>query len=217
MKTFQKMIGLSALSQGLIYIVAFVYFGAFWAYPGEAGAAEKMAYLAAHQLSYSVIHLLMYVVFGALLALLVVGLHQRLKEVAEPWVSVGSLFGVVWVGLVIASGMIATIGLTHAIALMASSPEQAYELYRILSVITDSIGGGNELVGGLWVLLISVAALKAKVFARWVNYLGCFVGVAGIATVYPADVFTEIFGLSQIVWFFALGGSLLLQKDVQDN
>jgi hypothetical protein len=37
------------------------------------------------------------------------------------------------------------------------------------------------------------------------NFLGVFVGLAGIATVYPSDIFTQIFGISQIFWFIWLG------------
>ena len=82
----------------------------------------------------------------------------------------------------------------------------------IISVITESIGGGNELVGGLWVLLISVAAIQADWLPRKLNYLGLLVGIAGIATVYPDELFTEIFGVSQIVWFIWLGVCLLTQE-----
>jgi len=52
-------------------------------------------------------------------------------------------------------------------------------------------------------------ALNATLLSRSLNYLGCFVGLAGIATVYPAEIFTEIFGLSQIAWFVWLGVVIL--------
>ena len=35
MKGLQKLAGISAISEGLIYIIAFVYFGAFWSYPAD--------------------------------------------------------------------------------------------------------------------------------------------------------------------------------------
>jgi hypothetical protein len=151
----------------------------------------------------------MYVVFGLLLAILVIGLHERLKHTNSPVVTIGSLFGVIWVGLVIASGMISNIGLAHAIDLMNANPDKALEMWVIVSVITEGIGGGNELVGGLWVLLISVASIQDGWLPRTLNYLGCFVGIAGIATIYPEELFTEIFGVSQIVWFILLGICLL--------
>lgn len=212
MKNLQKFAGIAAISEALIYIVAFVYFGVFLIFPAGGSPAEKMAYLAEIQLSFSMIYFLIYVVFGIVLSVLVVGLHEKLKHTNNPVVTIGSLFGVIWVGLVIASGMISNIGLDHAIGLMDKSPEKALEMWVLVSVITESLGGGNEIVGGLWVLLISIAAMRAGWLPRGLNWLGIFVGLAGVATVYPDDIFTELFGLSQIVWFFWLGMCLLSKK-----
>jgi hypothetical protein len=116
------------------------------------------------------------------------------------------------VGLVIASGMIANIGLAAAIELAAKDPEQAMTVWRTIYAVVEGIGGGNEIVGGLWVLLLSIAALKGKELHKTLNYLGLFVGMVGILTIYPADVFTEIFGISQIVWFAWLGITMLNTK-----
>ncbi|SEF93525.1 DUF4386 family protein [Vibrio hangzhouensis] len=215
MNNLQKVAGVSALFEALIYIVAFVYFGAFWAYPSDGTASEKMAYLAENQFSFSMIYFLIYVGFGVLLTVLVVGLYEKLKSTNSPFVKVGSVFGVVWVVLVIASGMLANIGLSHAINLMDLSTEKAFDMWQMISVIIESLGGGNELVGGLWVLLISLAALKAKEFPQGLNYLGLIVGISGIATIYPAEVLTEIFGVTQILWFVWLGISMLSQSDAR--
>lgn len=215
MNNLQKVAGVSALFEALIYIVAFVYFGAFWAYPSDGTASEKMAYLAENQFSFSMIYFLIYVGFGVLLTVLVVGLYEKLKSTNSPIVKVGSVFGVVWVVLVIASGMLANIGLSHAINLMDLSTEKAFDMWQMISVIIESLGGGNELVGGLWVLLISLAALKAKEFPQGLNYLGLIVGISGIATIYPAEVLTEIFGVTQILWFIWLGISMLSQSDAR--
>lgn len=217
MKGLQKFAGISAISEGLIYIVAFIYFGAFWSYPVDGNPTEKMTYLAENQFLFSMIYFLMYVVFGVLLAVLVIGLHERLKHTNNPVVTIGSLFGVIWVGLVIASGMISNIGLAHAIDLIDTSPDKALDMWTNVSVITESIGGGNELVGGLWVLLISVAAIQEGWLPRSLNSLGYFVGIAGIATIYPDELFTEIFGVSQIVWFIWLGIWLLTKENANKS
>lgn len=209
MKNLQKLAGISAIAEALIYLVAFIYFGALWSYPSAGNPAEKMAYLAENHLIVSAIYFLMYVMFGVFLAVLVVGLHERLKHTQNPAITIGSLFGVIWVGLVIASGMISNIGLAHAVVLMDTSPEKAFDTWIIVSLITESLGGGNELVGGLWVLLVSVVALQARVFTRALNYLGLLVGAAGVATIYPDDTLTEIFGITQIGWFIWLGICLL--------
>ncbi|GGA70805.1 hypothetical protein GCM10011369_10700 [Neiella marina] len=214
MNKLQKFAGVSAISEALIYIAAFVYFGAFWAYPADGTALEKMTYLADNQLIFSMIYFLMYAVFGVFLAVLVVGLYEKLKLNDDPLAKVGSVFGVVWVVLVIASGMLANVGLSYAVSLMDVSAEKAFDMWRMISVLIESLGGGNELVGGLWVLLISIAALKAKVFPRGLNYLGFIVGISGIATVYPDETLTEIFGITQIIWFLWLGVAMLGQSNV---
>ncbi|WP_196140454.1 DUF4386 family protein [Aliikangiella sp. G2MR2-5] len=217
MKNLQKVVGVSAIFEALIYIAAFVFFGAFWAYPSAGTASDKMAYLAENQLAFSMIYFLMYVMFGVFLAVIVVGLYEKLKSTNNPIVKVGSVFGVVWVVLVIASGMLANIGLSHSINLMDLSAEKAFDMWRVISVLIESFGGGNELVGGLWVLLISLAALKAKEFSRGMNYLGLIVGASGIATIYPDEVLTEIFGVTQIIWFVWLGISMLGQSNANKS
>ena len=45
---------------------------------------------------------------------------------------------------------------------------------------------GNELVGSLWVLLLSLAALRTGGLTRALNYLGVVLGIAGILTMIPA-------------------------------
>lgn len=213
MRSLQKLAGISSIFEALIYIFAFTFFAAFWSFPSTGSPTEKMTHLAENQLIYSAVYFLMYVVFGVLLAIIVIGLHEKLKHTKSPAIAIGSLFGAIWVGLVIASGMISNIGLAYAVDLMEVSPEKAFDAWTIVSLITESLGGGNELVGGLWVLLVSVAALQARVFSRALNYLGLLVGTAGIATIYPEDTLTEIFGVTQIGWFIWLGVSLMTQKD----
>lgn len=197
--------GISAIGEGVIYILAFLYFGTNWEFPYGGDSSQIMEFLRDNQISFSVVTFLMYIVFGCLLAVLVIGVYHRLKDKCLELAQVATLFGVVWVGLVIASGMISNIGIAAALNITSENPERALEMWSIISVIVESLGGGNELIGGLWVFLLSIAALKGREFPLQLNYLGVFVGLAGIATIYPAGILTEIFGLTQIVWFIWLG------------
>ena len=217
--TSNKTAGVAALLMALIYIGAFVYFGALLGFPDSKHADVVMPFLAQHHHALWLVYFMIYVAFGVLLAVLVEAIETRLgKSPTSSYhqlLRVGTLFGKVWVCLVIASGMIATIGMSRAIGLMEESNEEAFRLWGVVSMLVESLGGGNELVGGLWVLVISIVALQRCVFTKVINYLGCVVGVAGIATVYPADVFTEIFGLTQIIWFSCVGVSLI--KSAKQN
>ena len=209
MNNLQKIAGVLSIFQALIYISAFVFFGAFWNYPVDANSVKKFAYLADNQIALSIVNFIMYVLFGIFLAILVVAIHTRLKCITPTLSKIAALFGAIWVGLVIASGMIANIGLSAVLALAINDPKQAMTVWHSVYIIVEGLGGGNEVVGGLWVLILSCAALKGNELSKWLNYLGIFVGVVGIFTVYPADELTELFGVSQIIWFFCLGITLL--------
>jgi len=212
MNNLQKAGGVAALLEAAIYISAFVFFGAFWNFPMDADSVQKFAFLAENQDVLSIVNFIMYVLFGIILAVLVLALHERLKLNTPIFSQIASIFGVIWVGLVIASGMISNVGLTAALELSTKDPEQAMTVWRTIYSVVEGIGGGNEIVGGLWVLLLSIAALKGKELHKTLNYLGLFVGTVGILTIYPAEVFTEIFGISQIVWFSWLGVSMLTKS-----
>lgn len=209
MSSLQKIGGVAALFQATIYISAFVFFGAFWDYPVSADDAQKLVFLTDNQSTLSIVNLTMYVAFGLLLAILVLATHQRLKTKAPVLSQTASVFGIIWVGLVIASGMIANIGLAAAIDLSATNAEQAMTLWIIINTIVEGLGGGNEVVGGLWVLLLSIAGLKTIALPKLLNWFGLFIGTVGILTIYPAEVLTEIFGVTQIVWFSWLGAAML--------
>ncbi len=209
MSNLQKAGGVTALLEATIYISAFVFFGAFWNFPSDAESVQKFAFLAENQAVLSIVNFIMYVLFGIFLAVLVLAVHERLKAKSPSLSQIASLFGVVWVGLVIASGMIANIGLSTVLEISTKDPEQAMTVWQAIYSVVEGLGGGNEVVGGLWVLLLSVAALKGDEFSKRLNYFGVFVGIAGIVTVYPADVLTEIFGVSQIIWFAWLGVVML--------
>ena len=147
--------------------------------------------------------------FGILLAVLVLAIHQRLKNDAPILTSLASLFGVIWVGLVISSGMIANIGLKTVVDLGTNSPEDAMLIWRSVGIVSEGLGGGNEIVGGVWVLLLSIVAFKSKSFSKPLNILGLVVGIAGVVTIFPLEIFTEIFGLSQIIWFMWMGVAMM--------
>lgn len=213
MNNLQKFGGVAALFEAAIYISAFVFFGVFWNYPVSAQDAQKLTFLADNQMVLSIVNLTMYVAFGLFLAVLVLALHQRMKNKAPVLSQLASVFGIIWVGLVIASGMIANIGLSAVIDLSAKNAEQAMTLWLVINTIVEGLGGGNEVVGGLWVLLLSIAGLKTVELPKSLNGLGLFIGFVGVLTIYPAEILTEIFGLGQIIWFSWLGVYMLVNRN----
>lgn len=73
----------------------------------------------------------------------------------------------------------------------------------------EGLGSGQgELLGGLWLLLVSVAALRTDGLPKALSWLGIVIviGIAGIASVIPVLLEARyIFGLLEIVWFVRVG------------
>ena len=114
--------------------------------------------------------------------------------------------GIIWATVVIASGKIFNIGMENVVGLYGKDPAQATAVWLVIASVCDGLGGGNEILGGLWMLLISWVALQAGGLPKALNYLGIVIGVAGILSALPSlGEVGLIFGLVQIVWFIWLG------------
>jgi hypothetical protein len=209
MAKLQRLGGISALLEASIYVSAFLFYGAFWNYPVDSGAVQKLAYLAENKVPLYCVTLSTYVLFGVILLVLVLAINERLKAGSPALSPIAAIFGLLWVGLVIAAGMISNVGLLSVTELSAKDPELALTVWVAIVNVVEGMGGGNEIVGGLWVLLLSVAALGSGLLSKALSGFGIFVGAVGIITIIPVDIFTEVFGVSQIVWFVWLGCALL--------
>ena len=173
---------------------------------GTLDPSETVAFIGDHYSLLYVWNTVIYLLFGVALVVLVIALHQRLEGASPGLVNTATAFGLVWAGLVLASGMIFNVGMDVVIDLQAAGDAGAASTWIAISAVQDGLGGGNELVGGVWTLLVSWAALQAKVLPRGLNGLGMIVGVAGIVTILPAaSSLGIVFGLGQLVWFAWLG------------
>ena len=207
----QRIGGLAALTEAAIYVAGIAYFLVILDYANVTTPRQQVELFVANQTSLYAMYLLIYVVFGIVLVALVLGLHDRLKSGSPSLMQAATAFGLIWAGLVIASGMIANIGIATIIGLYAADPSQATATWLAINPVVEGLGGGNEVVGGVWTLLVSVAALRAGLLHRALNYFGVVVGVAGILSAVPAlgEIGGGVFGLTQIVWFVGLGILLL--------
>jgi hypothetical protein len=82
------------------------------------------------------------------------------------------------------------------------------DLFAPLSMVyvPEALVGKVEVVGGIWMLLVTWAALLAGRHPSALNSLGVVVGVAGVLTVVPAlEVLGIGFRLGEIVWIVWLG------------
>jgi hypothetical protein len=81
-----------------------------------------------------------------------------------------------------------------------------------IEAVANGLGNANgEILGGLWALLVSLAALRAGGLHKGLNSLGLLVGAMGIISIIPGltEGMIGIFGLGQIIWFVWLGIVLL--------
>lgn len=211
MKTLQKFGGLAALYLAAAYLVGIVLFLVVLDYPSITEPAQKVALLVDMQMVTFVTNLVMYVFFGVILVILVLALYDRLKSGAAALVQVATVIGVIWAGSLVASGMIANAGIAPVVTLYAEDPSQAALTWLGIETVANGIGNGNgEILGGLWTLLISWAALRAGGLPKVLNYLGLLVGMVGILSLFPGLTdLTGLFGISQLIWFVWLGIVLL--------
>ena len=211
MNSLQKMGGVAALIEAATFVVGFALLFTLLVPAGYFAAdvdpVQNAAFLADNQAIMYLWYLTIYVVFGVFLVVLSLALYERLKAGSPAVAQTATAFGIIWAGLVIAECMVANVGTGVVVDLYSRDPAQAASLWLAVNSVVRGLGGGNEIVGGLWVLLVSWAALRAGELPRLLNYLGLVLGVAGILhTAVPAlETLGAVFGLGLIVWFVWLG------------
>ena len=211
MKNLQRTGGFAALYLATAYLTGIVVFLFVLDYPGITDSSEKVDLIVDKEPLFSITNLLMYVVFGVVLVVLVLALYERLKTASLLIISSATVIGVVWAGLVIASGMVANEGVAAVVDLYEDDPARAEAAWVAIEPVANALGGANgEMLGGLMTLLVSWAALQVAGLPKFLNYLGLMVGVVGIASAMPGlGVLAGLFGMSQILWFVGLGIVLL--------
>lgn len=211
MKTLQKFGGFAALYLAIAYLIGIVLFLVVLDYPSITDPAQKVALLIEKQMVIFSTNLLLYVFFGVFLIVLSLALYDRLKSGAPAIMQVATVIGIIWAGSLIASGMVSNAGIAPVVALYAKDPAQAALTWQGIESVASGLGNGNgEILGGLWTLLVSLAALRTGGLPKGLNILGLLVGAVGIITILPGLTdLVGVFGLGHIIWFVWLGIVLL--------
>lgn len=211
MKTLQKFGGFAALYLAIAYLIGIVLFLVVLDYPSITDPAQKVALLIEKQMVIFSTNLLMYVFFGVFLIVLSLALYDRLKSGTPAIMQVATVIGIIWAGSLIASGMVSNAGIAPVVALYAKDPAQAALAWQGIESVASGLGNGNgEILGGLWTLLVSLAALRTGGLPKGLNILGLLVGAVGIITILPGLTdLVGVFGVSHLIWFVWLGIVLL--------
>lgn len=208
---------LSFFAMPLTYVVAFFVFFVALEIPRSVPLAEKVAYMAEHQLLIHTGYIVGYLVFGCLLLIAVQALHKTMKEKSSSeLINTASIFGLLWVVLMMCSALISVVGMQQLVNLHLKSSPYLDAYLSIYNMIVDALGGGIETIGGLWVMLISVCGLRQAVFSKGVHILGLVVGAFGVLTIILSiPEFKDAFGLTQVIWFIWMGVQLRMHSRQQ--
>ena len=212
MKTLQKFGGFAALYMAVAHLTGIVIFLVVLDYLSITDPAQKVALNVDKQMIVFSTNLLMYVFFGFALIVLSLALYGRLHANAPALMQVATAVGIIWAGSLIASGMVANAGLAAITLLYSQDPAQAALLWQGIEAVANGLGNANgEILGGIWVLLVGLAALRTGELPKFLNVIGLGVGALGIISLIPGltDTLIGVFGLGQIIWFVWLGIVLL--------
>lgn len=210
----QKAGGVAALYIALALLAAMPFFLLVVDYPGARTAADKVALIVANYASMYAMYLVTYVFYGIALGVLAFALYDRLQTRAPATMRVATAIGLLWSFALVTSGMIFNYGMTTIVALAKTDPAQAQAAWLAIEPVAEALGGaGGEILGGLWVLMVSVVALRSGALPKLLGWFGVAVGVAGLVSVVPPLHDASIaFGLMLIAWFIWIGAVLAMSK-----
>lgn len=204
MTLFKKLAAISAVYGGLSYIGGIFVYLQLLKYDSVSTADEQLAIIGNNPVLVHITTLHIYIIFSFGIILLATYLYLKLKD-QQPVLGLLSLIsGVVWSTLLIASGFI-TMGVTTL--LMNGTPvSEIAAAWQAIDIVSNALGGGNELIGGIFTGLVSLALYKTRYSSLATSLLGAVVFIGGIVSALPysADVGIGIFVISQILWFFTL-------------
>lgn len=204
MSLFKKFAAISALYGGLSYIAGmFVYLVLLGENSAET-ATEQVAFISQNAVLMHITTLHIYVLFSAGIIAIATYAYLKLKS-DQPVLALLSLIaGVIWSTLLIASGFI-SMAFTNAL-ISGAATDGLIAAWPAIDIISDALGGGNELIGGIFTGLLTLALFKARLSSVVTSGLGLIVCIGGIVSTLPylADVGIGIFVMSQILWFFSL-------------
>lgn len=190
MNSFQKIGGAAALVHSAAYMIAIGLYVTVLTPILDANSGQYLALLKDYQSLMYVWIFIAYWVSGFCLIVVSLMLYDQLKGGMPVIIQTGTILGLIWAGLIIASGNL----MLHDFGVLANlydkDPIQAETVWKSLSATENGIISGNELIGGLWILLVSWVALRTGERHRALSYFGLMIGVSGIVSIVPA--FAEI-------------------------
>ncbi|MBN2864034.1 MAG: hypothetical protein JXN62_12780, partial [Bacteroidales bacterium] len=210
-RTLQRAGGISALVSTFSYIVGIGLWATFLTPLGDPDISitDYVGFSISHKALIFIWNFLIYIVHGGSLIILIIALQERLKNTGPHLAKIASGFGFVWTGFILLSGFITLSGNEALIALFKKSPEQAMQFKFIITSITQAIDISDKFLGSIWIGLVSLAALKKRVFPLFAIIIGWAISLPAFsaALVFPINSISGslIFGMGALVWWLVIG------------
>lgn len=211
MKLFKKIAAISSVYGGLSYIGGIFVYLQLLQYDSANSASEQIEIISNNPVLVHITTLHIYIIFSFGIILLATYLYLKLKDQQSILGLLGLVTGVMWATILIASGFISIAVTTLLMNDVAAS--ELVSAWQAVDIVSNALGGGNELIGGIFTGLWSLVMYKTHFSTIVTSVLGALVFIGGTISVLPylADIGIGIFVISQIFWFFNLA------RDISKN
>ncbi len=188
MKNAQKIGGIAALGHTAALVVGMVLSFTLMFPLLDAAPDQASRFLAGNQALAYLWNLIVNWGSAITLVIMLLALYQRMKAGWPVFMQAAMAFGFLWAGLTIGTGNL----MLHNFGVVAN-------LYGSFPAQTAA---WTVLVRSLWVLLLSLAAVRAGRPFKSPGYLGVFLGIVGCLTLIPAvaEPMFMIFGPGMMIW-----------------
>ncbi|MFC3853220.1 hypothetical protein ACFOSD_10285 [Salinispirillum marinum] len=198
--------GAAFIGMALCYVTLFVIYGAVLRMPAEANTTEKIAYLIENKGLLNLTYVLGYVLFSCLLCFCVNVIGGLYQQVSPTAMAMATLFGYFWGVILLCAGMIGISSHELLASYSNSNPAAAEVIYYARILLTESLGGGIEFVGGVWLLLLGAVSWRHSLLSKPLCTFTLVKGAIGAATLFSAEpVLRDLFGITGIIWFLWMG------------
>lgn len=219
MNTYRKAGGFAALAHAFAYLAGIV-IALILVFPvlDSGNTLLYFDFVKNNQWLLSIWILICYWGSAISVVILALALYRYMNNSSSFLIQIATVFGIIWAGLIIVSANLMLNDFRVITRLYLEDPVFAVSAWTILEAVENGIVSGNELVGSLWVSLLSVAALHRNKLPKALNYLGVTLGLVGLCTLtpdillFPAAAFA--FGIGMMIWSIGLGIALLKIKPV---
>lgn len=207
MKQLSTWGGFSAFYNALAYIIAILFFLVIFDYPNLTEPHHKLQLFTEKQGLVYILYLISYVFFGFSMVILNFSLKEKLTPETPNLITLATIYGYMWAGLLIASGLIMNYGISTVVTIADHDINKAITIWLAIESVALGLSSSNgEIIGGIWTFLVSFSMYQSKSFPNYLSYLGYVIAGFGLISAVPGlHDLTGIFGLLQIIWFIGLG------------